>query len=171
MRINLIYEELRILITTYKSISVDELCQNVKIFMNDKDSDYIIINEDNVPLQSDEIINAEDKEEHTFFVLKRVGIPEPQERESEKKIEDLIREVKATKNVTTYKTATGEEKVKYDSELGTKIDAIIPEMWAYLLSFGSDIDAAVYNYDDVISVLFPEFDGEVGEMNWHIIMA
>lgn len=83
----------------------------------------------------------------------------------------LIREVKATKNVTTYKTATGEEKVKYDSELGTKIDAIIPEMWAYLLSFGSDIDAAVYNYDDVISVLFPEFDGEVGEMNWHIIMA
>ena len=50
MRINLIYEELRILITTYKSISVDELCQNVKIFMNDKDSDYIIINEDNVHL-------------------------------------------------------------------------------------------------------------------------
>ena len=38
MRINLIYEELRILITTYKSISVDELCQNVKIFMNDKEN-------------------------------------------------------------------------------------------------------------------------------------
>ena len=101
MRINLIYEELRILITTYKSISVDELCQNVKIFMNDKDSDYIIINEDNVPLQSDEIINAEDKEEQTFFVLKRAGIPEPQERDSEKKIEDLIREVTGSK--TTIK--------------------------------------------------------------------
>lgn len=110
MKINLIYEDLRILITTDKSISVDELCENVKVYLNDKDSEYIIINEYNVPLQRNNMIYPKDKKEQTFFVLRKRKIPEPQETEPEKNIETIIQEVTGSKNVIKWERKNKTQK-------------------------------------------------------------